>query len=81
MSTLGRYLELSVRTTDIIDSLGFYKLLGFTELEIGDVWSHKYAVISDGVLCIGLHDKDFEELVAAIEKLSKERRTLLKTDL
>ena len=37
MSSLGRYLELSVYTPDIIESLGFYKLLGFSELEIGDV--------------------------------------------
>ena len=61
MSSLGRYLELSVYTPDIIESLGFYKLLGFSELEIGDVWSHKYAVVTDGVLNIGLHDQHFEE--------------------
>ena len=60
MSSLGRYLELSVRTPNILESLGFYKFLGFTELEIGDVWSHKYAVLTDGVLCIGLHDEHFE---------------------
>lgn len=60
MSSLGRYLEFSVRTSDILDSLGFYKMLGFTELEIGDVWPHKYAVVTDGVLCIGLHDREFE---------------------
>ena len=59
MSSLGRFLEFSVRTPNILDSLGFYKMLGFTELEIGEVWSHKYAVVSDGVLCIGLHDRDF----------------------
>lgn len=60
MSTFGRYLEFSVYTPDILDSLGYYKTLGFTELEIGDVWSHKYAVLSDGVLCIGLHDRVFD---------------------
>lgn len=59
MSTFGRFLEVSVRTPDILDSLGYYKSLGFSELEIGDVWSHKYAVLTDGVLCIGLHDRDF----------------------
>ncbi|MEM7430594.1 MAG: hypothetical protein AAF351_01515 [Pseudomonadota bacterium] len=61
MSSLGRYLEFSIPTDDIIQSLGFYKLLGFNELDIGDVWSHKYAVVSDGVLCIGLHDAVFEQ--------------------
>jgi hypothetical protein len=57
---LGQFLEFSVQTPDILESLGFYKSLGFTELEIGDVWSHKYAVVSDGELCIGLHDREFD---------------------
>jgi hypothetical protein len=56
LNTLGRFLEFSVRATDILESLRFYKSLGFTELAIGDVWKHKYAVVSDGDLCIGLHD-------------------------
>ncbi|MDH4124046.1 MAG: hypothetical protein OEW64_09765 [Gammaproteobacteria bacterium] len=60
MSNLGRYLEFSVRAPDILESLGFYKSLGFAELEIGDIYSHKYAVVSDGTLCIGLHDRDFD---------------------
>ena len=60
MSSLGRYLEFSVRTPEILASLGFYKDLGFSELEIGDVWPHKYAVLTDGVLCIGLHDREFD---------------------
>lgn len=60
MNSLGRFLEMSVHTPDILDSLQYYKTLGFTELEIGDVWSHKYAVVSDGVLCIGLHGREFD---------------------
>ena len=59
MSSLGRFLEFSVRTEDILESLGFYRTLGFKELEGGDIWSHKYAVVSDGILNIGLHDRDF----------------------
>lgn len=59
MSGIGRFLEFSIRTDDIVHSLHFYKSLGFTELEIGDVWPHKYAVVSDGVLSIGLHDRKF----------------------
>ena len=59
MSTIGRFLELSVQTPDILESLHFYKTLGFTELESSDVLSHKYAVVSDGELSIGLHDKEF----------------------
>ena len=57
---LGQYLEFSVRAPDIIESLAFYRTLGFSELESGDVWPHKYAVVSDGKLCIGLHDREFE---------------------
>lgn len=56
----GRWLEYSVRTPDIIESLAFYKSLGFTELDCGDVWTHRYAVVSDGDLSIGLHDREFE---------------------
>ena len=78
MSSLGRFLEFSVRTTDILDSLGFYKMLGFTELEIGDVWPHKYAVISDGVLSIGLHDRDFHAPAVTFvqEDLAKRARSM-----
>ncbi len=60
MSGIGRFLEFSVRTPDILESLHFYRTLGFTELEIGEVWSHKYAVVSDGELSIGLHDREFD---------------------
>jgi len=60
VSGIGHFLEFSVRTSNIIESLHFYKTLGFSELEIGDVWSHKYAVVSDGVLSIGLHDREFD---------------------
>lgn len=57
---LGQFLEFSVRVPNILESLGFYRTLGFTELEVGDLWSHKYAVVSDGELCIGLHDREFD---------------------
>ena len=58
---LGQFLEFSVHAPDIIESLAFYKTLGFSELESGDIWPHKYAVVSDGHLCIGLHERAFEE--------------------
>ena len=60
MSGVGRFLEVSIRTDDVAESLNYYKTLGFAELQTADVWSHKYAVVSDGVLCIGLHDREFE---------------------
>lgn len=57
---LGCFLEFSVQTPKILSSLAFYKSLGFVELEIGEIWQHKYAVVSDGELCIGLHDREFD---------------------
>jgi predicted enzyme related to lactoylglutathione lyase len=60
MSTIGRFLEFSVHTTDILESLHFYKSLGFTELDTNDIYSHKYAVISDGELNIGIHEREFD---------------------
>jgi hypothetical protein len=58
MSTIGRFLEFAIETPNILESLHFYKTLGFTELECSDVFTHKYAVVSDGELNIGLHDRE-----------------------
>ena len=60
MTTIGRFLEFSVHAPDILESLRFYKSLGFIELEINDVWNHKYAVVSDGEINIGLHSREFD---------------------
>ncbi len=60
MRGLGRFLEFSVPTTDILESLDYYRLLGFSEAVVGDIWPHRYAVISDGVLNIGLHTGRFD---------------------
>ena len=60
MSTIGRFLEFGVAAPDILESLHFYKTLGFTELETADVFPHKYAVVSDGELNIGLHEREFD---------------------
>ncbi|MEQ8205902.1 MAG: hypothetical protein RIA65_06990 [Woeseia sp.] len=57
---LERWLEVSVHSSDILASLSFYRALGFTELQSGDVWPHAYAVVSDGDLVIGLHDRVFD---------------------
>ena len=76
---LGRFLEFGIHTPDIVDSLGFYKLLGFHELAVGEVWTHKYAVVSDGELCIGLHDRPVEDgpvLTFVHQELAKEARSM-----
>ena len=75
---LGRWLELSVHAPDVLESLGFYKALGFTELECGDVWSHKYAVVSDGDVSIGLHERVFDSptLTFVQNDLAKHARSM-----
>ena len=60
MSGIGRFLEISVCSQDVVESLLWYKTLGFAELETADGYPHKYAVVSDGVLCIGIHDREFD---------------------
>ncbi len=52
---IGRFLELGLQTDNILDSIGFYEELGFKQLSVGDIWQHAYAVLSDGVINIGLH--------------------------
>lgn len=78
MSTIGRFLEFSVEAPNILESLHFYRTLGFTELEGNDVLSHKYAVVSDGELNIGLHSKEFKSpaLTFVQQDLAKHARSM-----
>ena len=52
---LGRFLEFSIATPDIQASLDFYGKLGFSELPVGEAWTHPYAAVTDGRVCLGLH--------------------------
>lgn len=54
---LGRFLEFSLATPDIRASLDFYTKLGFTQAEAGDAWPYPYAVVTDGRICLGLHQQ------------------------
>lgn len=54
---LGRFLEVSLATPDIRASLDFYTKLGFTQADVGDAWLHPYAVVTDGRICLGLHQE------------------------
>ena len=78
MSTIGRFLEFSVEAPNILESLHFYRTLGFTELESNDVLAHKYAVVSDGELNIGLHSKEFTSpaLTFVQQDLAKHARSM-----
>jgi len=55
---LGRFLEVSVHTPDIQESLRFYESLGFAQATVGDIWTHPYAVVTDGRLYVGLHGRE-----------------------
>ena len=52
---LGRFLEFSLAAPDIQASLDFYAKLGFSQTDVGDAWPHPYAVVTDGRVCLGLH--------------------------
>ena len=52
---LGRFLEVSVHCPDVRASLAFYESIGFVQATVGEIWTHPYAVVTDGHLYIGLH--------------------------
>lgn len=51
----GRFLEISIHTAVIQESLEFYQALGFEQANVGETWPYPYAVVTDGRLFIGLH--------------------------
>jgi hypothetical protein len=60
---LGRFLEVSIPVPRILESWQFYQSLGFTSATVGEIWSHRYAVVTDGRIAIGLHDAPLEHSV------------------
>ena len=52
---LGNFLEISVHSEDVLESLRFYEKLGFTSVRANDTWPHPYGVVTDGRCYIGLH--------------------------
>jgi predicted lactoylglutathione lyase len=52
---LGRFLEVSLHTPAIVESLEFYESLGFVQAQVGEAWPYPYAVVTDGRLFLGLH--------------------------
>jgi len=53
----GRFHELSLATEDIRASVEFYEALGFTQAATTDTFSHRYGVLTDGRLYLGLHER------------------------
>lgn len=56
---LGEFLEISVSTAEILESVEFFQRLGFQHAPVGETWSHPYAVMTDGRVAIGLHQYGF----------------------
>ncbi len=56
----GRFLEISLASADIAASVQFYERLGFTQLTTNDTWAHPYGVLTDGRVCIGVHQPGAE---------------------
>lgn len=57
---LGGFLELSVWSRDVAAAAARWQALGFHHATVGDAWRHRYAVLSDGRLVLGLHDYEFD---------------------
>src|ERR1700749_5054184 len=59
----GSFHEFSLATPDIGASTEFYENLGFWQAPTGDAWPHRYGVVTDGRLVLGLHEAaDFAAL-------------------
>lgn len=58
---IGRFLEISVHAPDVLASLEFYEQLGFSQVTTGEAWTYPYAVVSDGRLSIGLHQRELQQ--------------------
>lgn len=56
---LGEFLEISVHSDDVLESLRFYERLGFTQVATNDAWTHPYGVVTDGRCVLGIHAFEF----------------------
>lgn len=76
---LGRFLEISVHTPVIQESLEFYESLGFIQASVSETWPWPYAVVSDGRLAIGLHGGVIRSpaLTFVLPDLARAAQTLL----
>jgi hypothetical protein len=57
---VARFLELSIPAPRILESWQFYQRLGFTSATVGEIWPHRYAVVTDGRIALGLHEVSLE---------------------
>ena len=55
---LGRFLEITVPAPRILESWRFWESLGFAGAPVGETWTHRCAVATDGRVAVGLHQAD-----------------------
>jgi catechol 2,3-dioxygenase-like lactoylglutathione lyase family enzyme len=53
----GRFHEFSVAVDDARSAVEFYERLGFTQATTTDTFTHRYGVLTDARLFIGLHQR------------------------
>jgi len=52
-----RFLEFAIPCNNVLDSLQFFRQLGFSEVPTNEIHQYPYAVITDGRCFLGLHDQ------------------------
>ena len=57
---LGNFLEFGLTSQPVAEAFQFYRSIGFQSVTVGDLLDHPYAVVSDGGICIGLHEWELE---------------------
>ena len=55
---LETFLEIGIETDDIAGAFDEFRSLGFSFVNAGDIREHGYAVVSDGDVCIALHESE-----------------------
>jgi len=58
---IGEFLELSLPTTDPMESYAFWQRVGFANTPVGGAWDHPYASLTDGRIHVGIHAVDAQD--------------------
>ena len=55
---LGEFLELSLPSSDPMESYAFWQRVGFASTLVGGAWRHPYAALTDGRIHVGIHQAE-----------------------
>ena len=56
---LGQFLEISVHSPQVLETLQWFERLGFAQIRANDTWQHAYGIATDGRCFIGVHEYEF----------------------